>query len=73
MKPALLFDAKSSTFAKLKNFTDDAFKAHLSCSVIYKGNNYIIGGYENPRQIATGCVHVFHNTFLIISIDLPRT
>ena len=79
MKPTLLFDAKSSSFAKLYNFTNDAFKAHLSCSVIYKGNNYIIGGYENPRAIAKGWVHVFHKlyvesiiyNFLIISIDLP--
>ena len=73
MKPALLFDVNSSSFAKLNNFTDDAFKAHLSCSVIYKGNSYIIGGYENPRAIATGWVHVFQNTFLIISIDHSRT
>lgn len=64
MKPTLLFDAKSSSFAKLNNFTNDAFKAHLSCSVIYKGNNYIIGGYENPRAIAKGWVHVFHRLYV---------
>ena len=73
MKPSLLFDVNSSSFAKLNNFTDDTFKAHLSCSVIYKGNSYIIGGYENPRAIATDWVHVFQKTFLIISIDHSRT
>ena len=63
MKPALLFDVNSSSFAKLNNFTDDTFKAHLSCSVTYKGNSYIIGGYENPRAIATGWVTSFRILF----------
>ena len=53
-RPALLFDAKANEFAPLASFNDDNFEADLSCSVVYKGNNYIIGGFGNRRGIAQG-------------------
>jgi len=49
-QPALLYDPISNQFAPFKPFNSSQYEADLACSVVYRGNGYIIGGVTNSHD-----------------------